>query len=61
MAEYVYDQTFAEERERLVAEHLGPEVIERMIPALKPGGVLLLEDYDFSSATVHPRTSSSSG
>jgi ubiquinone/menaquinone biosynthesis C-methylase UbiE len=46
---------------RLVAEHLGPEVIERMIPALKPGGVLLLEDYDFSSATVHPRTSSSSG
>jgi hypothetical protein len=25
-----------------------------MIPTLKPGGVLLLEDYDFSSATVHP-------
>jgi ubiquinone/menaquinone biosynthesis C-methylase UbiE len=39
---------------RLVAEHLGPDVIARVVPAIKPGGVLLLEDYDFASATVHP-------
>jgi SAM-dependent methyltransferase len=39
---------------RLVAEHLGPEVIRRMVPALKPGGVLLTEDYDWTAAGVHP-------
>ena len=39
---------------RLVVEHLGRGALEAMVPALKPGGVLLLEDYDFSSAVTHP-------
>jgi SAM-dependent methyltransferase len=39
---------------RLVAEHLGRPALERMIPALKPGGLLLLEDYDWAAADVHP-------
>ena len=39
---------------RLVAEHLGPQVIARMVAAIKPGGLLLVEDYDWSPAGVHP-------
>jgi SAM-dependent methyltransferase len=39
---------------RLVVEHLGTQALERMVPALRPGGLLLLEDYDWSAADVHP-------
>ena len=39
---------------RLVVEHIGTGALERLVPALRPGGWLLLEDYDFSSAVVHP-------
>jgi SAM-dependent methyltransferase len=39
---------------RLVVEHLGRPALERMVPALKPGGVLLLEDYDWAAADVYP-------
>jgi SAM-dependent methyltransferase len=39
---------------RLVVEHLGRPALERMLPALKPGGMLLLEDYDWAAADVHP-------
>ncbi len=39
---------------RLVVEHLGRAAVEAMVPALAPGGLLVLEDYDFSSAVVHP-------
>jgi SAM-dependent methyltransferase len=39
---------------RLVVEHLGRPALERMLPALKPGGMLLLEDYDWVAADVHP-------
>lgn len=39
---------------RLVVEHLGRPALEPMVGALRPGGVLLLEDYDFSSAVMHP-------
>ena len=42
---------------RLVVEHLGPPALERMVPTLRPGGVLLLEDYDFVSAGVFPEES----
>lgn len=39
---------------RLVVEHLGTEALARMVPALKPGGILLLEDYDFEGASGYP-------
>jgi SAM-dependent methyltransferase len=39
---------------RLVVEHLGRPALERMLPPLKPGGWLLLEDYSFAAAGVHP-------
>lgn len=39
---------------RLVVEHLGRAALEPMVPALKPGGWLLLEDYDFGGAATHP-------
>jgi SAM-dependent methyltransferase len=39
---------------RLVVEHLGTPALERMAAALKPGGLLVLEDYDFASAGVFP-------
>lgn len=39
---------------RLVVEHLGPEALARMVPAVRPGGLLLLEDYDFVSAGIYP-------
>lgn len=28
--------------------------LERMVAAVKPGGVLVLEDYDFSASACHP-------
>lgn len=37
---------------RLVAEHLGTEAVRAMARCLKPGGLLVLEDYDWS---VDPR------
>jgi SAM-dependent methyltransferase len=39
---------------RLVVEHLGRPALERMLPPLKPGGWLVLEDYSFSAAAVSP-------
>lgn len=33
---------------RLVAEHLGGEAVRAMARCLRPGGVLVLEDYDWS-------------
>ncbi len=39
---------------RLVVEHLGVPALERLVAAVKPGGVLVLEDYDFSSSACHP-------
>jgi SAM-dependent methyltransferase len=39
---------------RLVVEHLGKPALDRMVPALQPGGLLLLEDYDWAAADVHP-------
>jgi SAM-dependent methyltransferase len=39
---------------RLVAEHLGSEAVRRMAGAVAPGGVLLLEDYDFSGPGAYP-------
>ena len=39
---------------RLVAEHLGRPVLERMAAAAAPGGVLLVEDYDWATAGVFP-------
>src|SRR5262245_17331463 len=38
----------------LVAEHLGPEAVRRMARAVAPGGLLVLEDYDFSGARAYP-------
>lgn len=42
---------------RLLIEHI-PEsgALERMIGALKPGGWLLAEDYDFASAVGYPQS-----
>ena len=39
---------------RLVAEHLGSEAVRRMAAAVAPGGVLLLEDFDFAGRLVYP-------
>src|SRR5262249_34654999 len=39
---------------RLVVEHLGSDALRRMVEALKPGGILLLEDYDWHSFATHP-------
>jgi SAM-dependent methyltransferase len=39
---------------RLVVEHLGVGALEGMRPAVKPGGLLLLEDYDFAAASGYP-------
>ena len=39
---------------RLVVEHLGRPALDRMIPALQPGGWLVLEDYSFEGAGVNP-------
>lgn len=40
---------------RLVAEHLGPEVAGRLAAAVKPGGIVLLEDYDCRTNIAHPQ------
>ncbi|MQA72745.1 MAG: methyltransferase domain-containing protein [Solirubrobacterales bacterium] len=39
---------------RLVVEHLGGRALERMLPPLRPGGWLLVEDYDWAAAGLHP-------
>jgi hypothetical protein len=39
---------------RLVVEHLGCPALERVVPALRPGGWLVLEDYSFASLGMHP-------
>jgi SAM-dependent methyltransferase len=39
---------------RLLFEHLGRPALERMVPALRPGGWLVLEDYDWASAPLYP-------
>ncbi len=39
---------------RLVVEHLGAEALRRMAEAVRPGGVLLLEDYDWEAIAVDP-------
>jgi SAM-dependent methyltransferase len=39
---------------RLVAEHLGRPCLERIVAAAAPGGLAVVEDYDWSSAGVFP-------
>ena len=39
---------------RMVVSHIGSWVIPRLVHAVRPGGVLLLEDYDFVGAPVEP-------
>jgi SAM-dependent methyltransferase len=39
---------------RLVVEHLGRPALERMLPPLRPGGWLVLEDYSWAGAGVNP-------
>ena len=39
---------------RLVVEHLGRPALERMAPAVRPGGWLVLEDYSFAAVAVDP-------
>ncbi len=39
---------------RLVVEHLGTRALRRMVEAVRPGGVLLLEDYDWEAVAIHP-------
>ncbi len=39
---------------RLVIEHLGTGALRRMVEAVRPGGVLLLEDYDWEAVATHP-------
>ena len=39
---------------RLVVSHIGPSVIPRLVQAVRPGGVLLLEEYDFAFTPAEP-------
>ena len=39
---------------RLLVEHLGAHVIPSLVAALRPGGVLVLEDYDFTEFVGWP-------
>jgi hypothetical protein len=39
---------------RLVVEHLGTAALHRMAEAVRPGGLLLLEDYEWSALAIHP-------
>lgn len=39
---------------RLVVEHLGATALRRMVEAVRPGGTLLLEDYDWEAIAIHP-------
>jgi SAM-dependent methyltransferase len=50
LPESAYDLVHA----RLVVEHLGRPALERMVPPLRPGGWLVLEDYSFTSFRVYP-------
>jgi SAM-dependent methyltransferase len=50
LEEQAFDLVYA----RLVVEHLGAPALERMLGAVRPGGLLLLEDYDFGAAAAHP-------
>lgn len=48
--EPVFDLVYA----RLVVEHLGTGALRRMLEAVRPGGILLLEDYDWEAVAIHP-------
>jgi SAM-dependent methyltransferase len=39
---------------RLLVEHVGPNALPNLYAGVRPGGVLLLEDYDFVSRGSHP-------
>jgi ubiquinone/menaquinone biosynthesis C-methylase UbiE len=39
---------------RLLVEHVGAQAINRMLPALRPGGLLVVEDYDCAVLFSHP-------
>jgi SAM-dependent methyltransferase len=39
---------------RLLVEHVGAAALPNLVAGLRPGGVLLLEDYDFGCGGAHP-------
>jgi SAM-dependent methyltransferase len=39
---------------RLLVEHLGPAALPNLCAGLRPGGVLLLEDFDMACKGAHP-------
>jgi SAM-dependent methyltransferase len=39
---------------RLLVEHIGTGAVANLCAGLRPGGVLLLEDYDFGCSGAHP-------
>ena len=39
---------------RLVVEHLGSGALRRMVEAVRPGGILLLEDYGWEAVAIDP-------
>jgi SAM-dependent methyltransferase len=40
---------------RLVVEHIGSQALKRMTAALRPGGWLIVESFDWVAITLHPR------
>ncbi len=39
---------------RLLVEHLGPAVLERLVAPLRPGGWLVIEDHDWAGFATYP-------
>jgi SAM-dependent methyltransferase len=39
---------------RLLVEHLGPAVLERLVAPLRPGGWLVIEDQELAAAAAYP-------
>jgi SAM-dependent methyltransferase len=42
---------------RLLIEHVGTGALPNLLAGLRPGGVLVIEDYDFSSVGTYPSNS----
>ena len=54
LADPLPDEGFDLVYSRFVAEHLGEDAVRRMAAAVRPGGLLVLEDFDWRAAVMDP-------